>query len=250
MVTYQPVSRWQFRADVRAASQNNEAIVYKPSDIDARMTEITVAYVTERMTRIGLIVQNADATLPNRQLIGTRLIDNSYTQRGVDAFVEWNITGHSQFKLRTGSTDRNYVEVPQRDFSGSLYTASLGWQPSDNLTLTATSQRDISANEEINVGLVLSRGFGFTTGWRIREKALLALDLQRANRTYLGDPNAVLNTFPPYAERIRSVGARLSMQPRKQLTIDVGWRHEQRTSLTSLGNYGASMASVGLKFAF
>lgn len=248
--TYQATPRWQFRADARTASQRNDALVYRPSDIDTRTTELTIAYVTERMTRIGLIADNTDGDLPNRQLLGTRSIDNSYKQRRLDAFIEWPTSAHSQFKLRTGSADRNYVQIPERDFNGSLYVASLDWQPSDNLTLTATSQRDISPYEEVNVGFVLSRGFGFATRWKVRDKALLALDFDRANRTYLGEPASVLNRSDPYAERIRGTGARLSLQPRKQMTIDVGWRHERRTPLNTLSSYSASIASVGLKFAF
>src|SRR6185503_13070531 len=121
MATYQPVARWQFRVDLRTTSEGNEAVVYKPSDIDAHTTELTIAYVTERLTKIGLIAQSVDGSLPNRQVLGTRSIDNSYEQRGLDAFIEWQTSAHSQFKLRTGSTDRNFVTLPQRDFSGSLY---------------------------------------------------------------------------------------------------------------------------------
>jgi hypothetical protein len=248
--TYEPASRWQFRANVNATFQRNQAIEYQPNDLDAHRTELTIAYVTEGMNRIGLSALHVDGRLPNRQRLGTLLIDNSYAQRGVAAFIEWQPSAHSQLKLRTGSTRRGYADIPQRDFSGSTYVATLDWQPTDDVTLTAISQRDISANEEINVGLVLSEGLGFRARWKVRQHAALSLDLDRADRSYLADAASFLSATPPYSERVRSLGSKLSLQPRKQLTVDLGWRHERRSSLTRLGGYGADAASVGVRFTF
>ena len=125
-----------------------------------------------------------------------------------------------------------------------------GAGPTDDVTLIAISQRDISANEEINVGLVLSEGLGFRARWKVRQHAALSLDLDRADRSYLADAASFLSATPPYSERVRSLAGKLSLQPRKQLTVDLGWRHERRSSLTRLGSYGADAASVGVRFAF
>ncbi len=248
--TFEPASRWQFRADLREATQRNEALQYRPNDLDAHSTEFTIAYVTEQMTRIGVIAQNVDGHLPNPELLGPVLLNNSYEQRGVAAFIEWQPSAHSQLKARAGSTRRDYDVIPQRNFDGSTYVATMDWHPTDNVTLTAIRQRDISAFEEINIGLVLSDGVGFHTLWNVREKAGLALELERADRTYLGDAASFLGTAAPYSERVRSVGAKLSLHPRKPLTVDLGLRHERRSSLTTLGSYGAAIASVGFRFAF
>ena len=248
--TYEPASRWQLRGDVREATQRNDAIQYRPNDLDARSTELTLAYVTEQLTRIGVIAQHVDGRLPNPEPLGSVLLNNSYGQQSVAAFVEWRPSPHSQLKARAGPTRRDYDVISQRNFDGTTYVATMDWNPTDTLTLTAIRQRDISPNEEINVGLVLSDGVGFHTLWTVREKAALALELERADRTYLGDAASFLGTAAPYAERVRSVGARLSLHPRKPLTVDLGVRHERRSSLTTLGNYGASIASVGFRFAF
>lgn len=248
--TYEPVSRWQFRVDLRDASQQNGALQYQPNNLDARSTEFTIAYVTEQLTRIGVIGQHVDGHLPNPELLGSVLLDNSYEQQSAAAFIEWRPSPHSQLKVRAGSTRRDYDVIPARNFDGSTYVASMDWNPTDTLTLTAIRQRDISPNEEINIGFVLSDGVGFHTLWNVREKATLALELERADRTYLGDAASFVGAAAPYSERVRSVGAKLSMHPRKLLTVDLGWRHERRSSLTTLGSYGAGIASVGFRYAF
>ncbi len=248
--TYEPVSRWQFRADVRQATQRNQALQYLPNDLDAHSTEFTIAYITDRMTRVGVIAQNVDGHLPNPELLGAVRLNNSYEQKSVAAFIEWQPSPHSQLKARAGSTQRDYDVIAQRNFDGSIYVATMDWHPTDAVTLTAIRQRDISANEEINIGLVLSDGVGFHALWNLREKAALALELERADRTYLGDAASFLGTAAPYAERVRSLGTKLSLHPRKMLSVDIGWRHERRSSLTTLGSYGASIATVGLRLAF
>lgn len=248
--TFQPTSHWEVRGQLRVASQQNEAVRYKLNDLDAHSTELSLAYVTTRLARIGVLTQNVDGRLPNPEPVGPLLVNNSYDQHTVGAFVEWQPSAHSQFKLRAGSTDRNYAALPRRDFSGSTHIGTFEWQPTDNLTLTAISQRDISATEEINVGLVLADGIGLYTRWNVRENATLALELERADRTYLGDAVAFLSSFPPYAERVHSAGARLSLHPRKPFTVDIGWKHERRSVLNSLGSYGVGIATVGFRFAF
>jgi Putative beta-barrel porin 2 len=248
--TYEPTPRWSFRADVRATFQRNGAIEYRPSDLDAHSTELALAYVTEGMTRLGLIATNLDGRLPNPQRLGGIAVDNSYEQRGLALFIEWQASPHSQIKARTGSTRRSYVDIPQRDFRGSTYVATFDWRPTDYVTLTAISQRDISSSEEVNVGLVLSEGLSFHTLWSVRPNAALSLELERADRTYLGDAASFLGGTQPYAERVRSTGTKLSLHPRTRLTLDLAWRHERRASLTRLGSYGAAIASVGFRFAF
>lgn len=247
---FEPAFRWQFRADLRNASQRNEALQYQANDLDAHSTELTIAYVTERMTRIGVIAQNVDGRLPNPEPLGRVLLNNSYEQQSAALFLEWQPSPHSQLKARAGSTRRDYDVIPQRNFDGSTYVATMDWHPTDNVTLTAIRQRDVSAAEEINIGLVLSDGVGFHSVWNVREKAALALELERADRTYLGDAASFLGTAAPYAERVRSVGTKLSLHPRKPLTVDVGWRHERRSSLTTLGSYSAGIATVGVRYAF
>jgi hypothetical protein len=84
----------------------------------------------------------------------------------------------------------------------------------------------------------------------VRDNATLALELENADRTYLGDAVTFLSSFPPYQERVRSTGARLSLHPRKSFTVDVGLRHERRTALASLGSFGAAIATLGFRFGF
>ena len=51
-------------------------------------------------------------------------------------------------------------------------------------------------------------------------------------------------------EPLASAGARLSLHPRKPFTVDIGWKHERRSALNSLGSYGVGIATVGFRFAF
>jgi hypothetical protein len=247
---YTPTSKWEVAGEVREASQRNRALTYLPNNLDESTKGLSLAYVTDRMTRIGLSVTDIDGRLPVLEPLGTLRIDNSYTQHSVAAFIDWRPSAHSQIKASTGPTDRNYVDLPRRDFSHNTHRVSFDWQPTDEITLTALSRHEISTAEEINVDLVWVEGVTFSSRWQIRENSLLSLDLERADRTYLGQAGVALTLGAPYAERVRSVGGRLALHPRKPITVDIGLRHERRSSLTSLGSYTAGIASVGFRYAF
>jgi hypothetical protein len=142
------------------------------------------------------------------------------------------------------------VQLPQRDFDGSMYRVQYQWRPTDVLTLTAAVQRDLSTNEEVNVGFVLIEGVALYSHWDVSDKVDLSIDLEDGDRRYLGDPAFVLGVAPARSERVRLTGVRLLYRPTRILTLDFGWRTERRSSAIAFGNYDVGIASVGARVTF
>ena len=249
-VAYRLQPSWELRADVAEVDQRNEAIEYRPSDLGARRTAAAIAYVSRAGSRLGLRTRGLDGRLPNRQLIGGTAVDNSYRQRGVEAFVEWQTSDQSRLRAHGGPVQRNYASIAQRNFEGFLYRATFEWQPADALLLTAAAQRDISSTEEVNVGFVLSEGVGLYARWDLRAAIALSFDLETSSRTYLGEVDGALGAAAPRFEDWRLLGLRLALRPNETVTIDVGWQRQSRSSQVALASYDARTASVGARLRF
>jgi exopolysaccharide biosynthesis operon protein EpsL len=249
-VAYRLLPSWELRADVAEVDQRNEAIEYRPSDLGARSEEAAIAYVSRAGSRLGLRARSLDGRLPNRQLIGGTAVDNSYRQRGVEAFVEWQTSDQSRFSARGGPAQRNYATIGERNFDGFLYRAAFEWQPAEPLLLTAAAQRDISSTEEVNVGLVLTEGVGLYGRWDLRASIALSFDFERSDRTYLGEVDSALGAAAPRIEDWKLLGLRLALRPNETVTIDVGWQRQSRSSQVALASFDARIASVGARLRF
>jgi hypothetical protein len=249
-VAYRVLPSWEIRADVAELDQRNSAIEYRPSDLGARSGEAAIAYVSRAGSRIGVRALGVDGTLPNRQLIGNTLVDNSYWHRSVVAFVEWQTSEYSRLSAHIGPAERTYATVGQRNFEDTVYRASFDWEPVESLTLTAAAQHDVSSTEEVNVGFVLSDGIGLYGRWDLRATMTLSFNLEAADRTYLGEVDATLGAAAPRVEDWQFVGLGLELRPNETVTIDVNWQHQRRTSRIAFGNYEANIASVGARLRF
>jgi exopolysaccharide biosynthesis operon protein EpsL len=247
---YRLLPSWELRADLATIDQRNEAIEYRPSDLGARSHEAAIAYVSRAGSRLGLRARDLDGRLPNLQLIGGTAVDNSYRQRGVEAFVEWQASDQSRFSAHGGRVQRDYATIGERDFDGFLYRAAFEWQPAESLVLTAAAQRDISTTEEVNVGFVLSEGVGLYGRWDLRAAITLSFDLETSGRTYLGEVDGALRAAAPRFEDWRLLGLRLALRPNEIMTIDVGWQRQDRSSQIALASYDANIASLGVQLRF
>jgi|GEM_PF-1028247 len=248
--SYRLASRWQLRADANRLQHDNSAVERQVNDLRLDGAELTASYVSRAGNRLGLNVRFADGDLPSRQPIGAHEVDNSYRQRYVTAVAEWTPTGKSRLKARVGRVSRSFAQLPQRDFDASVYYASWEWQPTGKLALTAIGQRDISATEEINVGLVFAKGFALHSTLRLTEKLALAAAFERADREHFGDPGLVLGTVAPRSERVNAAALNLTYRPVEPVLLRLAWRRETRSSSAAFGDYEANVYSIGARIGF
>lgn len=247
---FKPTAGWQIRGEVSRLRQSNSAAERQVSDASVDGAELTVSRVSRAENQLGLGLRVADGHLPNEQLMGTVLVDNSYRQRALAAVLEWTMTAHSRVSARAGRTTRSYSQLPQRDYEGWMYLASYEWRPTGKFTLTASAQRDISTTEEVNVGFVLSKGVALYPTLMLTEKLNLSAGLEQNHREYLGDAGLALGTVSPRSERVRVATLNLSYRVARPVTLLLAWRREARSAAVEFGDYDANIASLGVRVAF
>jgi len=183
-------------------------------------------------------------------LIGLIPVNNDYRHEGIDAFVEWMTSAHARLTARAGPVRREFREVPERDFDDWIWRVGFDWLPMEKLQLGASFAKEVSTTEQINLGFVLVEGPAFTAVWKPAEKLDVTLELQRADREYLGEAAIALGLTPARSEQFESAAARISYRPTRLLTIELGLRHERRDSMVVMGDFRATVAAINFRLAF
>jgi len=241
-------SHWRLRAGFERLEHDNSAAEFQLSDMRRDSIETGLNWVSGSGNRIGLVARGEDASLPNRQQSGRITVDNSYRQWRIGPLLEWAPAAKSRLLLRGGRLQREYEQLPARDYGAWTWNASYEWQATARFTLTALARDDLSEYEQVNVGLVAVKGFALQPSFQFGEKSRLALSVGRDLRTYRCDV-AVAGGAPLVRERLRVVDLQYSWQVLRTVGVNLQLRHEARRSALTTP-YEALVASLGVRAVF
>lgn len=249
---YTMSSGWELRGALNRIEHRNESDEFRTSDMNRDEAGLVLRLTRASGSRLGLSGSYADATLPNPQLLGllTR-VDNSHTQRRYGAFLEWVPTEKSRLALRGGYVARKFRQFQERNYSSWSGSVGYEWHASDRTQVTALLQRDISDNEQVNVGYVIVRGASLRPAMRLGDKSNLTLNFEINERSFRGD---LALGLPGQDARRREVigvlGADLDFQATSILGLRLFGRYETRRANSDFPDYQANIAGLELRATF
>ena len=242
--------RWRLTGEASRQKDDNSADEFAPSDARIEDYRAGVEYESRAKNRMGVVLRRAHGDLSNPQTLGGLPVNNSYRHEGVEGFLEWVPRGHTRFTVRAGPVRREYDELPGRDLDDWTFHAAVDWAPAEQWQFGGAAFHDISPYEQVNVGLVMEEGLGFSATWKPVEKLDLTLRWHGADREYLGEAATAQGLSPVRKERVHRVGAQADWRPVDRLTIEFSARYERRSSPVPLGDYNATIAGVRVRFDF
>jgi exopolysaccharide biosynthesis operon protein EpsL len=247
--SYLITPRWQLQASLGQTDRENDHASRKVNNAELRDGEFGIHYISPAANKIGLSLRQVDGHLPNRQLVLGNPYGNDYRQRSLGLVTDWTISVKSRLTARVDRAERNYDELNQRDWSGTLALVNYDWRASENLTLTARAQRDISMAEDIQTYFVLVKGVSLRTTLALGPKTQIAAVLDRSNRDYLGNASTILGTAMR-SDTVGTVGLTWSHVPIPKLTLRLSAQRETRSSNIAFADYKTNIVSFSLNYAF
>lgn len=241
---------WQLRAGVDQLNQEHSETVRQFENVELTGAEGAINYISRAGNSIGLLVRNEEGHYPNRQVVTGTQFDNRYSQNSVNAVLDWRITPASRVSGRVGRVKREFAQLSQRDFSGTIWRAVYDWTPGARFSLAAIAQRDVSVFEDVRSSFVLVEGFGVRPAYRISEKLRLEGVVDTSRRQYLGDPAVELGASPTRTDRVNSVGATLTWQALRNVSVIASALHERRTSNVALADYETTVLFLRGRIGF
>lgn len=241
---------WLVKFGAERTDSDNNASILQEQDATVDTVNAGVQYSTKKGSTVELISQRSDGQYPNRQVVGLAPIDNGYLQWDNGVAVVWAPTGKTQVSGKLNYTQRNYAEVPQRDFSGLTGFLAMDWMVTGKTTLRASLHRDIGALENDTASYTLNQGIAFGADWKPTAKLVFNAQLSHDDISYTGDPGFVLSTAPAREDRLTTVQAGLQYSVLRNTMLGLVLKRGVRDSSEAFSSYGYNSALINLRSEF
>ncbi|HZF25648.1 MAG TPA: XrtB/PEP-CTERM-associated polysaccharide biosynthesis outer membrane protein EpsL [Steroidobacteraceae bacterium] len=247
---FQLLSSWRLRAGYDYARYEHSNDLRTILDNDAQTGVVGIDYVSPAQTFVGLQFQTIDGNYPNRQVVATSLVDNDYREYETSLVFGWPFSGRTRFDARAGYTDRQYDDVPQRNFQGPTGRAALTYSLTPKTLLDLTAYREISSVEDLDASYVVADGGKLGFAWAPSVKAVLQFEVKYEDRDLEGNPGFVLGLGPQRHDITRTARIGAGFRPWDYFEITLGYELGTRTSNVPLAeyDYNEAMANFTLRF--
>jgi len=209
-------------------------------------------YVTDLGNVLGVEVAEAKGDAPVNQLVDPLglFVDNGYRQHDVGVITTWVISPYMRVAGRVGRTNRQYTQLPGRDFNGPTWNVMAQWLPTAKTMLTAESSKHVSSIIEIGASHVVVKGFSIGPGWAPTAKLNFQARLLRQHQVFEGDPAAILGVTPVREEFIRGYRLGSYWEYNRQVHFTFSLDHGERESNILGRNYTYNAGIAQVRYIF
>lgn len=246
--THELSGPWRLLGGLSQQRQTNQLALSTEGDYSARAADVGVRYIFSSGSSFIYSHKNTSASYLNRTLPSGGLLDDGYDQRDDELRAHWLITGKSTLDASASHTSRTHPHYPQRNYSGINANTSLRWSFSGKAALVAGLQRELASYQSNSANYTQTDRLSLGPVWQFSPKTVLRLNLQFAQRDYLGTPTgAVAN---PRHDTLRDATLALEWKPYNALTISTALQDARRRSNQAGFDYKASLITVTAQYAY
>lgn len=246
--THELSGPWRLVGGLSQQRQTNQQALSTEGDYSARAADVGVRYIFASGSSFTFSHKNTSASYLNRTLPSAGLLDDGYNQRDDELRAHWVITGKSTLDASASHTSRTHPNYPQRNYSGVNANTSLRWSFSGKAALVAGLQRELASYQSSSANYTQTDRLSLGPVWQISPKTVLRLNLQFAQRDYLGTPTGAVAS--PRHDTLRDATLALEWKPYNALTISTALQDARRRSNQAGFDYKASLITVTAQYAY
>ena len=225
--------RWQVGMNVDRSDVANSAPAQFISDYEDQSMGATLTYITPKGSRLSGQLRKVDADYPNRVL---GVIDNSFSQTEYNLLGDWRSTGKLTARGRLGYVQRDYPNVPARNYDGFNGRISADYFPTGKTVLNLSVYRELGNSNDANATYSLDTGATLGAAWLATNKITLRANASYENRDFQGDPGVIILGTTRNEDTL-SGSFSISYVPIRMATIDLGWQAGSRDSNIAVEEY-------------
>jgi exopolysaccharide biosynthesis operon protein EpsL len=238
---------WRVRAGVSREKVNYDLDAQKAADRNEKTGELGLDYLAAAGNTVGVQLRHTRGDLPNPQLIGAQLVDNSFDQNEIKAKVNWIVTGKTQLQFLGGFVRRKHDVEPARDYSGFNARVIGNWQPTGKIGVTLSGWREIGALDDLTASYTLNQGLSAGAGWELSSKLKLDAVLKHETSDFSGAaPFAAVSPDRDRKDTFLTASVKLTYRPIDRLQLGVlAYRKNRNSNLdgNSSTNNGVMLSS-------
>lgn len=248
---YRVAPDWKLRAAVRNTQLRNSAASFASTDRNDNVYEFgSRRYSKGGDNFVGVNFRAIDGRFPNRQVVATSTVDNSYRQYTLEGTVDWLYSGQSKLSGALGWTNRLQDQISERNFAGITGRLTAVYSPSGIVGLNASIFREIGSYEDITASYIVTQGVRIGPSYTVSEKLSLQANYQYSVREFLGDPNFLVNPQPTRKDDINSVSGTAVWAPLRNVQVSATLSYDTRTSNRVNLDYDVVTFFVGGQITF
>lgn len=241
---------WQLNLGIARSTTDNSAASQTILDSNENKFTAGIQYQTSKGTLVEYLSAYRQGLYPNRQIVATAPVDNDYRQYDNGVAINWAPSPKTQLKSQVNYTQREYDDVPQRNFSGATGRIAAEWLMSGKTTLGLDVYRDIGVVENSTASYSLNRGVALKANWRATPKLTFKAQAVRERQTYSGDPGFVLTNSAPREDEVTHVQFETQYQVLRKTRLALLLQQGERDSNQALSGYRFHSAFLGLRSEF
>jgi hypothetical protein len=241
-------------ADYDDLSNSNAS--QKPADRQRTGVEAGVRYQPGSASEFDFLYRREDGDYPNQQVFDSNgqllpaRVDNGYTEDSVLARLWYRPSDATRFGAVVGFTNRNYDNIPARDFSGPVLGANVEWAQTGALGWRLELLRSIESDQySQSANYVDVKRIALRPSWRATGKVTVDFLAAYMTRDYAGDPGIVLGQ-PQREDKVTQLGLVTSVEFARNLYGELTFNYTRRNSNFAQFEYDNTAFGVGVRALF
>ena len=201
----------------------------------------------KRSGAIGVEARTTEGIARVTEVVGALPVDNDYEEREVAAVLTYLPSPALRLAGRLGHTEREYEQLPQRNFDGGTGRLDAEWLPGNKTALGLTVYRAPRSIVDIGASHVLVDGVSFGPRWAPTAKLVFGARILREEREYQGEPAAALGLVPVREEVLRALRFTAGWEPYRHHQVSAAYENGERDSNRAGFRETASVAADPLR---
>jgi exopolysaccharide biosynthesis operon protein EpsL len=246
---YQVGPRWALYGGILDTNLNVEDRATQANNFRRKAVDMGTELATSAQDTFGVDYRYTDARYPNAILLASAAFDPDYREDRLRFLAKRALTEKTTVDVSAGYLRRDYGNTVIGAFSGPIWRAALGWQPTEKTQLMVSTWRDLQSYLTDQTNYYRTTGVSVAPTWIPSEKITLSLLVSREAQSFIGSSTNVQNQL---ARRGTSNSQLLNLTyaPIRALTCDASFVHEQRGSNELIRAYNDGLATAGVRFMF
>ena len=175
---------------------------------------------------------------------------DDYDQMEYAATLSYALGSQLRFGGHLGYLERNYENLPARDFDGTSYRLALDWLPTTKLILTLEGYRLPESVPDVTATHVLREGGSVGVSWAATFKLVFTARYIDERRSYVGDPDALRLGLRERDDTVRIWRLGAGWEPQRHLQLGLGFDWGERTSNVPANEYDYQQVMLNARWTF
>jgi exopolysaccharide biosynthesis operon protein EpsL len=242
---------WRARAGADEIRSDFSAPTSSVNDFEGHINELALDYVAPSENVVGVRVRRIVGDMPNGQIVGGAVVDNSYEQTDTGLTLDWRMGGRSRLFGGLDYTSRSHKQLPQRDFDGATGRLNFDWgHPERTILHLAAWRRLTESDNDLTATYAVADGVSVGPSWAISSKVRVEANAMRVTRKFRGDPQLVLLVLTEREDVFNTARLGVSYLPAPKFGINMSYAVEKRTSNVALADYDDRIINAGVRVEF